>query len=160
MEVPPRDPKSHIMNRKFVSHFVSLGFLMGIIVIATYLVDLMSHGWKWGDSIETTSETYLHASTMAFVTLVLIQVVNAFNARSAKQSIFKLKSNFYLWAAAFISTMMVVLMVNLEWLREKLEITQLSLRDWLVVVLVSLTVLVFEEGRKFVNTRQKKPAIT
>ena len=96
---------------------------------------------------------YLHASTMAFVTLVLIQIVNAFNARSAKHSVFVLKQNYYLWGAAFISTGMIVLMINLEWLRNKIEIVQLSPKDWLIVILTSFSVLVFEEVRKLISKK-------
>ena len=52
MEIPPRKPNTHIMNRKFVTHFVILGLIMGFIVIGIYLFDLMRHGWQWGDTIE------------------------------------------------------------------------------------------------------------
>ena len=138
---------------KFVSHFVILGLVMVVIVTGIYLFDLISNGWQWGTKLDHSSQLYLHASTMAFVTLVLIQIVNAFNARSAKQSIFRLKQNYYLWGATFISTLMIVLMVNLEWLREKIEIVQLSPKDWLIVILTSLSVLVFEEVRKLVENR-------
>ncbi len=153
MEIPPRNPNAHIMNRKFISHFVILGLLMGIIVVGMYLFDLTSNGWQWGQTLDRSSQLYLHASTMAFVTLVLIQVVNAFNARSAKQSIFKLKQNYYLWGAATFSTLMVVCLVNVEWLREKIEIVSLSPKDWLIVILTSFSVMVFEEVRKAVGRK-------
>jgi len=152
MEDPPRDSNVHIMQKKFVLHFLFLGILMGLLVIGVYIYDLFEAGWQWGEILSDEDNIHLHASTMAFATLVLIQMVNAFNARSAKFSVFKLKRNLFLWGAVSISAIMVAMMVYIPWFTDKMHTTALSLKDWTIVIGVSLSVLVFEEVRKIVRS--------
>lgn len=150
MESPPRNPQEHIMQKPFILHFVSIGMIIGFIVIGVYLYDLIHLGWMWGEDLSTENPIHLHASTMAFSTLVLIQMVNAFNARSAKHSIFKLKSNLFLWASVFISAIMIVFMVYLPWFQTKLHTTPLSTNDWIIIIFSSLIILAIEELRKLI----------
>jgi calcium-translocating P-type ATPase len=150
MNEPPRDPEARIMSRRFVAHFVILGIIMGAMVVGIYILDLMVQGWRWGEAIFPSDPRYRHASTMAFVTLVLIQIVNAFNARSPSRSLFTLKPNYYLWGASAISFVMLTSLVYVEWLRETVEIVTLTYTDWGIVMAVSFMILVVEEVRKWI----------
>ncbi len=154
MNTPPRDPKSHIMNKKFVTHFVLLGIYMGIVTICVYIYDLYSQGWTWQMQIERDGYMQMHASTIAFATLVIIQLVNAFNARSATTSIFRLKPNFYLIGAVCISLLMVISIVYVPFIQAKTSVVALDQSDWIIVILASLSVLVVEETRKFIIKKQ------
>ena len=150
MKKPPRNPKTHIMQKAFVGHFVFLGIFIGLTVISMYLYDLYQLGWQWGEKLSSNDPIHLHASTMAFATLVLIQMVNAFNARSKKFSIFTLKSNYYLWGSVVISTLMVLTMVHQPWFQDKLHTVSLSPKEWTIIILTSLSVLLLEEIRKLI----------
>jgi len=150
MEKPPRSPKKHIMTRKFVSHFVGLGAIMGAIVISMYFWMLGEYGWTWGTELADDSLTYLKASTAAFTMLVLIQMVNAFNARSMTQSIFKLGvfSNRQLLGAVSISLVTLYAFVELPFFQKFLHTTNLTGREWGILAAACFSVLVVEEIRK------------
>jgi len=111
----------------------------------------MEAGWKFGEFLSDTDPLHLHASTMAFATLVVIQLVNGFNARSAKISALKLQTNWYLWGANLISAVLVATIIYLPWLRDKMHTTTLSLQNWMLILGVSFSVFVFEEMRKLIR---------
>lgn len=158
MEKPPRDQKIRIMNRPFVNHFLYLGILMGAMVIGLYLWKLQSLGWVYGEQLAENDPRYLEAVSFAFALLVMIQLFNAYNARSFTHSVFKLRSLWQLWGANLLSVMLVLLMLYVPFLQETLHTKALSVSDWLVIVGVGLVVIFVEEIRKKL-LRFRKPAI-
>ena len=158
MQRPPKDPRSHIMNAGFIKHFLSTGIFIGILVMLLYWFELYQGGWRWGETLSATDPPYLKASTVAFATLVIIQLFNVFNARSARFSIFKLGlfSNLYIWGAIFLSSFLVIGIVYLPVLQKILHTTALSGQEWLKILACTLMVLVWEEGRKMIVNSQSK----
>lgn len=148
MQEKPRNPKARIMNKKFIFHFLYLGLVIGGLVVGVYLYDLMQHGWNWGDSLGARSYVHLHASTMAFATLVLIQMVNAFNARSERLSNLKLSVNYHLWGAISVSILLTIAMVHVPAIQSKIHTVDLSLNEWGLVLLTSSAIFFIEETRK------------
>jgi P-type Ca2+ transporter type 2C len=138
MQAPPRNPKEKIMNMNFIGRFVFLGVIIGATVITTFIWSLK------------TSGSYIKASTMAFVILVMIQMVNAFNARSRTKSVFKpeMKSNGWLIGAIAISIILTISFVEIPLLQTFLGTTSLDLKEWLIVLVGGFSVLVAEEIRK------------
>ncbi|MDP3976080.1 MAG: cation-translocating P-type ATPase [bacterium] len=153
MKKPPRDPRLRIMNRDFVTHFVAVGMFMGLLVLAVYLWKLSSLGWNWGETMADGDPRHLQAATLAFASLVVIQLFNAFNARSFQFSAFTLKSLKQLWIACGLSVLMVLAMVYLPFFQRIFQTSSLSMNDWLVVFGCGLAVLAVEEGRKLVTSR-------
>lgn len=151
MKNKPRDPKQKIMNKPFVLRFLYLGITIGIIVMTVYIWTLYRYGWTWGEHLADDSLIYLKAATTAFTTLVIIQMVNAFNSRSEKYSAFKMGffSNMWLIGAIFISLIFTFLMVEVPLLQHYLGTTHLNATDWEIIIGASLIVLVVEEARKF-----------
>jgi potassium/sodium efflux P-type ATPase len=156
MHKKPRDPKSKIMNPRFIGRFMYLGILMGIIVMGVYIWTLYRYGWSWGVPLAHDSLVYLKASSVAFVQLIIIQMVNAYNSRSEVHSIFRLGffSNPYLLGAIAISVAMTIALVEIPFLQGYLDTTGLNLIDWAIVIGSSLLVLAFEEVRKALTRRR------
>lgn len=91
------------------------------------------------------------AQTMAFTTLMLFQLVNVFNARSDTTSAFtRLFTNWWLWAALGLSLALHVLVIYTPFLQQAFSTTGLSLRDWLLCVVVASSVLWMRELSKAV----------
>lgn len=151
MEQKPRSPKERIMNKPFMLRYTYLGIIMGLIVMAVYVWVLYSYGWSWGQSLADENVIHIKASTAAFTLLVMIQIVNTFNARSEKISIFKIPffSNLYLLGALVISLLMVLAMIEVPFLQKFLHTTSLNLKEWGVIIGASLIPVVVEEVRKF-----------
>jgi P-type Ca2+ transporter type 2C len=156
MHKSPRDPKSKIMDMPFISRFLYLGILMGLIVMGVYIWTLYRYGWSWGMPLDPHNAIYLKASSTAFVQLIIIQMINAFNSKSERHSIFRLGifSNLYLIGAIVISVAMTIALVEIPLLQEYLGTTGLNLIDWGIIIGSSLLVLAVEEVRKvFVRRR-------
>jgi magnesium-transporting ATPase (P-type) len=91
----------------------------------------------------------VEARTMAFTTLVLAQLFNAFNARSGRVSAFHhLFTNPLLWAAIGLSLVLQVAVVHLGVLNHAFDTTPLPAADWLICAALASTVLWAEELRK------------
>ncbi len=87
-----------------------------------------------------------YGRTMAFTTLVMFQLFNVFNARSKKRSAFiGLFSNRWLWAAVLLSGALQAAVIYLPFLQKAFSTVGLSLRDWLVCILVSSSVVWLSE---------------
>jgi potassium/sodium efflux P-type ATPase len=158
MDKKPRDPKKKIMDKKFTIRFVYLGLIMGSIVMAIFILTLYRYGWTWGQPLDNANLVYLKAATTAFALLVIIQMANAFNARSEINSIFKLGifSNLYLLGAIFISLIFTAAMVEIPFFQHYLHTTHLNFYDWLIIISASLLVLAIEEIRKLFSRKLLK----
>jgi Ca2+-transporting ATPase len=94
------------------------------------------------------------ARTAAFTVLVLTQLFNCFNARSATTSAFHAAfSNRWLWAAVALSAALQVAVVHLPFLNLAFGTVPLSASQWGVCVAMASGVLWFGEGRKLVRRR-------
>src|SRR3546814_11315440 len=72
------------------------------------------------------SGTIRYGQTMAFTTLVMFQLFNAFNAHSDEQSAFHgLFRNHWLWAALALSLILHLLVVYMHFLQEAFSTTDL-----------------------------------
>jgi Ca2+-transporting ATPase len=88
---------------------------------------------------------------MAFTTLMLFQLFNVFNARSDTRSAFSsLFTNRWLWAALGLSLALHVLVIYTPLLQQAFSTTDLSVRDWLLCLIVASSVLWVRELNKAV----------
>ncbi|AWB24034.1 cation-translocating P-type ATPase [Methylobacterium currus] len=105
------------------------------------------------------SGTLAYAQTMTFTTLVLCQLFNVFNARSAEASaadgLFK---NRWLWGSIVLSLLLQVAVVYTPVLQQGFSTVALSPGDWLFCAGVASAVLVLEELRKAVARARRSAA--
>jgi len=153
MDKPPRDQKQRIMSRDFVTHFVAMGIFIGTIVVGIYWWELYRQGWSWGQELEAFDPIQVRASTFAFAALVVIQLFNAFNARSFEHSVFKLKTLWQLWGATAVSVVLVGLIVYMPFFQTIFKTTALDGVEWAVVMGCGVLVLFVEEFRKWAMKR-------
>ena len=153
MSKPPRSPKLRIMNRSFVTHFVLMGVFMGALIVGLFLWKLSSLGWQYGQQLDALNPLLVEASTFAFVLLVMLQLFNAFNARSFDHSLFRLKSLWQLWGACAVSILLVFLMITPQPAQRLFHTTVLSANDWLIIIVAGFAVILAEEMRKLVQKR-------
>jgi P-type Ca2+ transporter type 2C len=83
-----------------------------------------------------------HGRTMAFTTIVLFQLFNAFNARSSDQSAFRgFLANKWLLGAVALSLALQIVAVYVPILQDGFQTTSLDWRDWMLCFLVASSVL-------------------
>ncbi len=154
MKQPPRDTKQKVMNRHFVLNFLFTGCSIGVVMTIAFLYTIFNDGWAFG---MPTNEEFAHATTVAFVCLVMVQLVNAFSARSFSRSVFQMNplKNHFMLVAVMTSILMTLLMIYVPFLNDILKTTPLDLHDWGVVLLSCVIPLVVVEIQKiFVRKNQ------
>ena len=146
----PRDPKGKVLNKQFVLDFLLIGGVIGVSVTGAFLWTVLEDGWTWGAPV---SGEYYHAMTVAFASLVFVQLVNAFSSRSDSRSIVCQNpfSNIFLVVAVLSSIALVMSMIYIPFLNEILKTAPLQATDWLVVAIASFVPLLVVEGRKRVK---------
>lgn len=91
---------------------------------------------------------------MAFTTLVLAQLFNAFNARSDRVSAFhQLLTNGWLWGAVGLSLVLQVAVVQLGWLNAAFGTVPLSGGQWATCAGLASVVLWAGEAKKLLERR-------
>lgn len=145
MYAPPRDPGTRIIHGRMWVDIVLIGIVMAI---ATLLV--MDWGLP-GGLIANESGSMAYAQTLAFCTLVLAQLFNAFNARFERRSAFNhLGRNRWLWVAVLVSLLLQIAVVYLPFLQAPFRTVALSATDWLLCFVAGASVLAFGELKKLV----------
>jgi len=93
------------------------------------------------------------ARTLTFTTLIMFQWFNAMNCRSETKSVFKigLFSNFWLTAATVAILGLQLLVVYAPWMHYVFHTVPISACHWAYAFMVSCTILIAEELRKFMT---------
>jgi P-type Ca2+ transporter type 2C len=145
MDRPPRRLTDHLIDREMQRGIVAVGLVMALVTLAAF--DLMLPGGILEGDGDLTE-----ARTMAFTTLVLAQLFNAFNARSARESAFHhLWTNPALWGAVALSALLQVAVVHVPALNEGFATAPLDAAGWATAVGLASLVLWVEELRKLVR---------
>ncbi len=125
MKRGPRPSKEGVFARGLGWKILSRGFLIGISTTAAFWISL--HG---------DPDNYLvKAQTVAFVTLVLAQLIHVFDCRS-ERSIFDRNpfQNKYLVLAVLSSILLMLVVMYVPVLQTVFHTVPISLRDWLLVI--------------------------
>jgi Ca2+-transporting ATPase len=129
MERPPRDARSGIFTRPVVT-------LMIIGGLWSTAANLTLFTWAL-----QTGRTVTEAMSMAFVSLVLIEFVKAFNFRSDRRSILhRVFGNKWLNLAVTWEIVLLAFIVSFPPLHEPFGISPLSLTDWLIAMCPALSI--------------------
>jgi Ca2+-transporting ATPase len=138
MKQPPRDPKQYIIGGRVGFNIIYQGFTQAFIVVCVYLIGLFGFG------------SPAIATTMAFLSINMVQLFHMFSVRTV-HSIFA--SNPFknkLLNIAFVSEVAIILLVALiPPVAGVLNLTQLSLVQWLIVFGCSMLILPVVEIVKF-----------
>ncbi|MGE5637777.1 MAG: cation-translocating P-type ATPase [Chloroflexota bacterium] len=145
MDQPPRKPNERIIDRDMILNILYVSIFMAVGTLGLFVSQ-----WNNGN--------FVKAQTLAFVTIALFQIFNAINCRSHKTSVFKLGlfSNKYLIIGIVASVSLQVLSTLLPPLQAALGTTQLSIWDWLTIILVSSSVFIADELRKVIRNKYSR----
>lgn len=140
MDRPPRDPKGPLFSGRELRVVVLGGLWISLITLVAFWL-----GWRKGGSL-------VLGQTMAFATLAFSQLFQALNNR-AELSLFKvgLFTNKAMNWALLASAVLQVLVLTVPVLQGVFGTTSMALGEWLAVVGLSATTLLFAEVRKAVE---------
>jgi len=151
MDRPPREIGRRIIDGPMQRGIGLIGLTMALASLGMLDLKLpggLLGGPYWGDGDLVT------ARTGAFTVLVLVQLVNTFNARSDVDSIWgRILINRVLLGAVAVSLALQVAVVHGPWFHAPFGTASLGPTDWLVACLLALSVPAVSEIRKLIRRR-------
>jgi Ca2+-transporting ATPase len=151
MDRPPRPPGEGVLTPSMWR-----GILFVAVVMAAGTLFVLDAALP-GGFVEGAG-TLRYAQTMAFTTLMLAQLFNAFNARSDERSAFAgLFTNRWLWAALGLSVALQGLVLYVPPLQRAFGTVGLGAGDWLRCGAVASAVLWLREAGKLVTRATGRP---
>ncbi|MGJ5819125.1 cation-translocating P-type ATPase [Paludibaculum fermentans] len=151
MRRPPRPRSEGVINAKMRWDIAIVGLVMAAGTLLVFDAALPGGFFEGPGGIE-------YGRTMAFTTLMLFQLFNAFNARSDAQSAFRgLFRNGWMWAAVGLSIALHFLVIYVPFLQAAFGTVRLSGGDWFRSIAVASSVLWIVEGMKLVARIKQRP---
>jgi Ca2+-transporting ATPase len=145
MDKPPRPAGEGVITARMWRGI----FFVGAVIAASTL--LVFDASLPGGLIDGTG-TLSYAQTMAFTTLMLTQLFNAFNARSDERSAFaRLFTNHWLWLSIALSLVLQCLVLYVPALQRAFGTVPLTPMDWARCLVAASAVLWIREANKVIT---------
>jgi Ca2+-transporting ATPase len=134
----PRPPAEPIFERHIIEHVLITGTLMGGIAFAVY-AGLIHLGYEVGS-----------ARNLTLMLMVLFGNVHALNSRSETRSLFQIRfwANPFLMCAIPLAQLVHIGAMYMPGLSDVLELHPISLKEWLLMLGLALSLFVVEELHK------------
>lgn len=141
MEMPPRK-ESNILNKYLIAMLVIAGSVMMMITLSVFTATLF------------IKQDVAAARTAALITLVFLEVANAFNFRSFRYPVHKLPlfTNKYLVYASFLSILATILVIRTP-LNIVFGTTPVGFPFWVIAACLSLLIIVVFDLIKIYNKK-------
>lgn len=127
MKRAPRHPDEGIFSRGLTGLIVGRGFQIALCTLLAFLLGTYS-----------AAGNITLARTMAFTTLVMLQLVYVFECRSETESGLILRGNCYLIAAVLISVFLQLLVLYYPPFNANFQTLPLNYRNWIIIIAIVL----------------------
>ena len=144
MKEKPRKNKN-ILNKNLIILFVFAGTLMALFSLGTFWFTFS----VLGQSIE-------YARTTTLVSLILLEIVGAFNFRSFRKMVLNrsIIANKYLFWASLISIIATILIIYTP-INKIFETVPISLVDWVIALVFVFVLIIIFDVLKKINKKKK-----
>ncbi|OLO40834.1 ATPase [Alkalihalophilus pseudofirmus] len=140
MKRPPRSPDEGVFARGLAWKIISRGFMIGIVTLIAFMVTLNAN-----------PDDLTKAQTVAFVTLVMAQLIHVFDCRS-EYSVYHRNpfENMYLVIAVISSILLMLAVIYYPPLQTVFHTTFMDARDWLLILgMAAIPTVVLGAGQLF-----------
>jgi P-type Ca2+ transporter type 2C len=153
MKQPPRDPRSHILNRRSIIDLLWCGLVIGGLAIVNYLLFYQRHGV----SPDGASEQLIYqATTLTYTTIVICQLVNIIQRRSIHGFFSRYQfSNRYFWGAIALSLSIVLSIAYVPVVSTFFKSGPISSIDWIYVIAAAAIFLFVREIQRIITNKKK-----
>ena len=157
MKRKPFDANERAISKDGLWRLVRIGLLMSVGAVIAFILSMKRGGWSFGNKIDANSVLYIRSTSAAYAVLSMSQMANLMQARSESLSVFKIGffKNKYALGAIFIAVGILFSLMHVPFLQEYLHMMPINWQDWVVVIVTTIVVFVFEEARKAWNLRSK-----
>ena len=151
MKNPPSDPKEGIFAGGMGFDVFFQGFIVTVLVMISYIVGhyVESGVWEFVDSADGT--------TMAFLTLSMVEIFHSLNMRSRRGSLFTLKThNKFLFAAMIASLILTTAVIEIPALANAFDFTPIDLDEYCIALGLAVLIIPIMEIIKFIQRKLGK----
>ncbi len=143
MEKKPRSRKAHIMDKAMILKILRVSLYQGGVLLLLF--------WWVGSQHQWSDLGLRIAQTMTFTGLILFQMVNVFNCRDDRASIFsgKLPMNWWVVGGVLISIILQILIVYHPLGNMLFGTVPLAATDWILMSGIALTIVPYQEIWKY-----------
>lgn len=153
MREQPRQPKSHILNRRTIIDLLWSGLLVGGLAYVNYLLFFSRAGVN-PQGFSNKSMIYLQATSMTYLTIVLCQLANILQRRSADGLLSPYQfQNKHLWLAIGFSLFCVVNIIYNPLIALYFNSGPLGAIDWLFALTAALIFVLIREWQRVIKNR-------
>jgi Ca2+-transporting ATPase len=152
MSRPPRPPDEGVFSATVNGLLAAISIFLTVVLIPLFGYYYLWNPWELSDPEMVLTQ----AQTMVFITLVLAELVNAFNCRSDYLSLFKVGvfKNRFLILSVLVSLAMMIIVIEWDPLAQLFHTTPLRWQDWAVAAGLSLTLVPIVELTKWLICRK------
>ena len=161
MSEAPRNPKDSLFAHGGLATVACFGVVIGLITLAAFLYAPMGALMDQGMAVNIANidealndpELYRTAQTYAFTTLGVSQLFNAIGFRNLNRSVFKVNplNNKMMIVAFTLGVLLQVAVTEVPFLVSIFETVELTLKEWLVLGLLSSVPIWFHEIFVFIK---------
>ena len=102
--------------------------------------------WEFTNSADGT--------TMAFLTLSMVEICHSLNMRSRRGSLFRLKThNKFLYGAMLVSLILTTAVIEVPFLAKAFQFTPIDLNEYLIALLLAVSIIPIMEIVKWFQRR-------
>ena len=136
MKKPPRDPREGIFAGGMAFDVFFQGAIVTVLVMISFIIgEFMESGrWAFVNSHDGT--------TMAFLTLSMVEIFHSLNMRSRRGSNFSLKThNMFLYGAMIVSLILTTLVIEVPFLAAAFDFTPISLVEYAIALGLAVLII-------------------
>ena len=151
MKRKPRDPKEGIFAGGMGFDVFFQGLIVTVLVLISYVVGhrIESGVWAFVNSPDGT--------TMAFLTLSMVEIFHSLNMRSRRGSIFTLHShNKFLYGAMIISLILTTVVIEVPFIAAAFKFTPIDLEEYAVALGLAVLIIPIMEVVKAIQRKLEK----
>lgn len=148
MKRPPRDPKEGIFAGGLGFDVFFQGAVVTVLVMISYLLGhYMETGiWEFVNSPEGT--------TMAFLTLSMVEIFHSLNMRSRRRSLFRMSThNTFLFGAMLVSLVLTTAVIEIPFLARAFQFTPINFDEYAVAIGLAICIIPIMELVKFIQRK-------
>ncbi|MGM9645346.1 MAG: cation-translocating P-type ATPase [Eubacteriales bacterium] len=155
MKNPPRDSKEGIFHGGVAYDILYQGLFVSVLTVLAYVIGHVFEGGAW---------EFVYSDdgmSMAFLTMSMAEIFQAFNMRSRRNSIFALKKqNVFLWGACGIALALTTAVIYIPFLKNAFGFEEISLAEYAIALglafcIIPLVELVKVVQRAFAKRKNK-----
>ena len=161
MKRPPRDPQESVFNRRIIALMGVMALNITFLIVPIFFWYLKSGGYYEAGVSEAMKEgILLKGQTMVLAMMIIFELVNAYNNRSDRYSLFKVgffKNKWLNWSI-LSSAVLAVIVIQVPALDQVFHTSYLNAKDWVIVIAATLTIFPVVEITKWVLNHREKVA--